>query len=89
MDNTKTIYLDVREKDEWDEGHVAGALHFPLIRLQLGDFPDIPKDSSIQVYCRSGGRAVMAKDLLDEAGFSNITNAGGLEDLRAQGVTVE
>lgn len=88
MDNIETIYLDVREKDEWDEGHVVGAMHFPLIRLQVGDLPDTPKDSEIQVYCRSGGRAEIAKNLLDDAGFKNVINAGGLDDLRIKGVQV-
>ena len=89
MNENKPIYIDVRSNDEWAEGHVAGATHFELSRLQAGELPDIPKDSEILVYCKLGKRAGMAKDILDNAGFSNVTNAIGFDDLKAKGVPVE
>ncbi len=89
MENTKIIYLDVRTEGEWNEEHVKGALHFSLDRLEAGEFPDIPKDSDVQVYCRSGGRAGIAKEILENAGFSNVSNAGSLELMRIKGLSIE
>lgn len=83
------MYLDVRTNAEWDKGHVGGAQHFELARLQAGEIPDIPKDFTIQVYCGLGRRAEMAKSILNSAGFLNVTNVGGLENLRAEGVPIE
>jgi rhodanese-related sulfurtransferase len=88
-DGVETVYLDVRRDDEWSAGHVKGAIHFDLARLQAGQFPDIPKNSNLHVYCKSGVRAGMAKEILDNAGFTNVTNAGGFESLQTQGYPVE
>ena len=85
----QTVYLDVRSDDEWSVDHIKGAIHFDLTRLQTGQFPDIPKDSNLQVYCKSGVRAGMAKKMLDNAGFTNVTNAGGFDNLQAQGFPIE
>lgn len=85
----KTVYLDVRNDDEWSAGHIKGAIHFDLARLQAGELPDISKDSNLQVYCKSGVRAGIAKGILDNAGFTNVTDAGGFENLEAQGFPIE
>jgi len=83
------MYLDVRTNEEWAEGHVKEALHFELARFEAGEFPDLPKDTEIKIYCGSGASAEIAKSILDSAGFSNVTNAGGLDDLRDQGLLIE
>ena len=85
----KTVYLDVRTDNEWSAGHIKGAIHFDLARLQAGELPDILKDSNIQVYCKTGVRAGMAKEILNNAGFTNVTDAGGFENLEVQGFPVE
>jgi phage shock protein E len=43
--------------------------------------PNIAKESEIILYCRSGGRSARAKNLLLEQGYSNVENAGGLDDV--------
>lgn len=59
------LWVDVREQEEWDTGHLEGAYLLPLSTL---DDPaatlDLPKDRPIYLYCRKGGRAMIAEQLL-------------------------
>lgn len=82
------IFLDVRTKEEWSQGHVDGAVHFELDRLQQGELPELPKDSAISIYCRSGRRAGEALQILARSGFTGAKNAGGLAELQANGVKI-
>lgn len=77
--------IDVRTQAEWDGGHAPQAQHFELSRLEAGELPGLPKDAAIYVYCRSGNRSGMAVALLEKAGYTNVTNAGGLADWQAAG----
>lgn len=72
--------IDVRTREEFEEGAVEGALNFDLTRLMEGDTPDIPKDAEIYLYCRSGARSERASEILLLHGFTNAANLGGLED---------
>ncbi len=74
-------YIDVRTPEEFETGHYPTAINHPLDRLEQGIFPDISKDTPIMVYCRSGGRSTVAEQLLTQAGFTEVTNAGGLADI--------
>lgn len=85
----KATLLDVRTDDEWNAGHALGAVHFDLVRLQNGELPPIPKDSAVYVYCRSGVRAAAAKEILEQGGYANVVNFGGLANWQAQGGAVE
>ena len=81
MDKGNVIVLDVRSQDEYDDGHIAGA-----IRLEYGEFPEklasvLPdKDAVILVYCRSGNRSKTASSLLIEAGYTQVMDFGGIID---------
>lgn len=71
------IIIDVRDPDEYAQGHFEGALNIPPRRLEEEDVPalqNIPKDTPIIVYCRSGSRSNIAAYILKEQGFTNITN---------------
>lgn len=81
-------YIDVRTDQEWAAGHLDGAVHFDLTKMQHGQLPDLPKDTHIALYCRSGHRAGEALAILQQNGFSNLRNAGGFSDLQAQGKKV-
>lgn len=83
MDGAK-LY-DVRTAEEYDAGHFASAINWSLQDMEAGDLPDIPKDSKIFLYCRSGNRSSEAAILLKEAGYTNITDLGGLPDVQAIG----
>jgi len=74
------ILLDVREAHEWDAGHIEGAQHFALSRLVEGEFPDLPRDRPIVLYCRSGFRSKQAAALFQARGYTALINlAGGYE----------
>lgn len=81
--------LDVRQPEEWAEYHVPDSTLIPL-----GELPnrlnELPRDREIVVVCRSGNRSGQARDILLDAGFTQVASmAGGLNDWRAQGfVTV-
>lgn len=78
------LWLDVRTIEEFQADHVAGALVLPHTHINADStaiFND--KDQTIYVYCRSGKRAGAAKKALEELGFSNVINAGGLDAAKA------
>ena len=69
--------LDVRTKEEFDEGHFVRAELFPLQDIEDGTLPDISKDSKIYLYCRSGNRSSQAKALLEKAGYTSVVHLRG------------
>ena len=71
-------------------GHVDGAIN---LDVESGDFASgiaaLPKDTTYNVYCRSGRRSALAADQLAESGFTSVVNLdGGLADLQSAGVPV-
>ena len=79
------LVIDVRTKDEYDSGHLEGALNIPhdVIGPKIGAVTE-DKDREIVLYCRSGRRAGVALDALKALGYTNVTNAGGDEALKQQ-----
>ena len=69
--------LDVREQDEWDAGHIAGAQHIPL--GELGQrLAEVPNDRPIVAVCRSGSRSAAATRGLKQMGYDVENLDGGL-----------
>ncbi len=78
---TNALLIDVREQNEWDAGHVKGAQHIALSKLQAGYQPDIPKDQEVILYCLKGMRCLQAAEILEKSGHSNLHNViGGYHD---------
>lgn len=69
--------LDVREQDEWDAGHIEGALHIPLADVPAR-YGEVPLDEDVYVICRTGGRSRRATAWLNENGFDALNVAGGM-----------
>ena len=80
--------LDVRTAEEFDSGHFAGAINLDVEDIIAGKLPDAAKDALLYVYCRSGNRSAQAVSLLKQAGFTNITDLGGLTDVESIGGTL-
>jgi rhodanese-related sulfurtransferase len=81
--------LDVREPEEWAEYHIPGSTLIPLGELQ-SRANELPRDREIVVVCRSGNRSAEGRDILLDAGFTQVTSlAGGLRDWQAQGYPTE
>ena len=73
------IILDVRTREEYDEGHIPGAIqisHEEIAEKAEEVLPD--KDQLILVYCRSGRRSEIAAEALVELGYTNIKEFGGI-----------
>jgi rhodanese-related sulfurtransferase len=77
--------IDVRTPEEFADGYIAGAINLSLGSIQAGLFPDVDKTTKVYVYCRSGNRSAEAKQLLSKAGFSNVVDLGGIEEVVAIG----
>ena len=75
------IVLDTREKDEFDEGHIPGAILIPYTEIENKAEEMIPdKDKLILVYCRSGRRSKIAAESLAKLGYTNVKEFGGIID---------
>jgi rhodanese-related sulfurtransferase len=87
----KAVIVDVREDDEWNEGHIAGAVHIPLNQLEAR-LPELQsyKDTSIITQCQSGKRSLKALELLKSAGFSKVASMdGGIVAWRKDGLATQ
>lgn len=78
--------LDVRQPEEWNEAHIPGSTLIPLGEL-AARADELPKDQEIVVVCRSGNRSAQGRDILLNAGFTQVTSmAGGLNQWKAAGL---
>ncbi len=73
--------VDVRTPDEFKDGSYDGAINIPLAALLARQEELGPKDRPIILFCASGARSGLGARLLKQAGFSEVINAGGLEDM--------
>ena len=80
-----SVMIDVRTDEEWRAGYIEGAIHIPLseIKEDIENY-EISKDEEILLYCRSGNRSGRAKVILDELGYTNVTNIGGIASVSEQ-----
>ena len=75
------IILDVREQDEYDAGHIPGAILIPYTQIEAkAEEVLTEKDQLILVYCRSGRRSKIAAEALVELGYTNNKEFGGIID---------
>ena len=75
------IVLDVREQDEFDDGHISGAILIPYTEIENKAEEMIPdKNAQILVYCRSGRRSKIASESLAKLGYTNVKEFGGIID---------
>ena len=75
------IILDTREQDEFDEGHIPGAILIPYTEIENKAEEMLPdKDKLILVYCRSGRRSKIAAESLAKIGYTNVKEFGGIID---------
>lgn len=71
------ILLDVRENDEWQQGHAPGAVHIPMSEVpsRLGE---IDIDSQLYVVCKAGGRSARVVEYLNQIGYDAVNVDGGM-----------
>ena len=75
------IILDVRTREEYDQGHIPGAIVIPHEQIaEKAEKELTDMDQLILVYCRSGRRSKIAAEALVELGYTNIKEFGGILD---------
>jgi sulfur-carrier protein adenylyltransferase/sulfurtransferase len=81
------VIVDVREREEWDEGHLPGAVHVPRGHLESRIERAVPdKSRPVLVYCASGNRSAFAAKTLEELGYDHVVSlAGGFTDWKRNG----
>jgi sulfur-carrier protein adenylyltransferase/sulfurtransferase len=91
IDSEDPLILDVREQDEWDEGHIPGALHIPRGNLESRIESAAPDRSRrVVVYCAVGNRSAFAAKTLEELGYEEVASlTGGFTDWKRNGFPVE
>ncbi len=82
------FFLDVRTQEEWNQFHALNSTLIPLDQLP-SRLNEIPKDKEIVVVCRTGNRSAQGRDILLNAGFTQVTSMqGGLTEWQAAGYPV-
>jgi len=86
--NEKLVILDVREKDEWDEGHLPSAIHIPRGFLEQRIEREVAdKNTPIVAYCAGGSRSAFAAKSLQDLGYKNVVSmTGGYGDWKNAGL---
>ena len=86
-EKAKGVWIDVRSAEEFNAGHLQNAVNIPHDKIIAGvKALGSDKDAPINLYCRSGRRAEAALTELKNAGYTNVTNHGGYEDLVKKGL---
>jgi molybdopterin/thiamine biosynthesis adenylyltransferase/rhodanese-related sulfurtransferase len=91
IDSGEPVVVDVREQDEWDEGHIPGAVHIPRGYLE-SRIERVAPDSSrpVLVYCSAGNRSAFAARTLNELGYEDVVSlSGGFTDWKRNGFPVK
>ena len=73
------VLIDVRTPEEYRSGHIRGAVLIPLDQFAQR-LDEVPKDKRVILYCRSGRRSGIALKILQENGYTNAVNFGGIID---------
>jgi sulfur-carrier protein adenylyltransferase/sulfurtransferase len=91
IESGEPVVVDVREQDEWDEGHIPGAVHVPRGHLESRIerlAPDTARPAV--VYCSAGNRSAFAAKTLTELGYEDVVSlAGGFTDWKRNGFPVQ
>ena len=82
MDAQEVVILDVREQDEYDSGHIPGAVLLPVGTIAENTAAAVidELDMIVLVYCRSGNRSKTASQALADLGYTNVYEFGGIND---------
>lgn len=84
------VFLDVREPNEWNLGHVPGAVHIPRGQLEGRVESVVDRSKRVLVYCAGGSRSALAADTLKQMGYDRAESVkGGFRGWAAAGGDVE
>lgn len=79
------IIIDTREPKEYTKGHVEGSLNIPPSEIMNGakQLADVPKDTELVLYCNTGSRSNVCKNILASMGFTNVVNGINKDHVKA------
>src|SRR5437016_231686 len=85
MKSDNVVLVDVREKEEWDEGHIPDAIHLSRGTIELDIEEKVPDaETMIICHCGGGGRSALATESLQKMGYKNVRSmAGGFKAWKA------
>ena len=88
LQNHAAVIIDVREKDEWDEGHIPHAINLSRGTIELDIEEQVPDPNTVIIcHCGGGGRSALAAESLQKMGYKNVRSmAGGLKAWKAAGL---
>ena len=88
LNSGEAIFVDVRDKDEWDEGHIPGATHLSRGTIELDIEEKVPDPNAMIIcHCGGGGRSALAAERLQKMGYKNVRSmAGGFKAWKAAGL---
>src|ERR1043165_77819 len=88
LQNAEAVVIDVREKDEYDEGHIPHAINLSRGTIELDIEEKVPDPNAMIIcHCGGGGRSVLAAESLQKMGYKNVRSmAGGLRAWKAAGL---
>ncbi len=88
LNSGEAAVVDVREKDEWDEGHIPGATHMSRGTIEFDIEEKVPDpDAMIICHCGGGGRSALAAESLQKMGYKNVRSmAGGFKAWKDAGL---
>ena len=89
LNSGNAVVVDVRDKDEWDEGHIPGATHMSRGTIELDIEEKVPDPNAMIIcHCGGGGRSALAAENLQKMGYNNVRSmAGGFKAWKAAGLT--
>jgi sulfur-carrier protein adenylyltransferase/sulfurtransferase len=68
------VFVDVREQNEWNLGHIPGAIHVSRGNLESRIESLVDRDRNIVIYCARGNRSAFAADTLQQMGYSSVVS---------------
>jgi rhodanese-related sulfurtransferase len=88
LNSGEAVVVDVRDKDEWDEGHIPGAIHLSRGTVELDIEEKVPDTNAMIVcHCGGGGRSALVAESLQKMGYKNVRSmAGGFKAWKASGL---
>lgn len=75
--NTDFVLVDVREQNEWNLGHIPGAIHIGRGVLESSVEQRIPRDAHVVLYCQAGNRSALAGATMQQLGYDNVSSLEG------------
>src|SRR5918996_1975459 len=88
LNSGDAVVVDVRDKDEWEEGHIPGATHLSRGTIELDIEEKVPDQNALIIcHCGGGGRSALAAETLQKMGYKNVRSmAGGFKTWKNSGL---